>query len=86
MSRLVPDGRNESRLDRPGRAHPVGDSVELRHDVATRRGLEQRVTTRLWVLELLTGARGGRVRPGEGPADPRHRLVAPRLVVRDGPR
>ncbi|SEA46209.1 LacI family DNA-binding transcriptional regulator [Leifsonia sp. 21MFCrub1.1] len=37
------------------------------------------------VLELLTGAHGGRVRPGEDVADPRHRLVAPRLVVRDGP-
>jgi DNA-binding LacI/PurR family transcriptional regulator len=37
------------------------------------------------VLELLTGEHGGRVRPGEEVADPRHRLVTPRLVVRDGP-
>ncbi|WP_431247890.1 LacI family DNA-binding transcriptional regulator [Leifsonia xyli] len=37
------------------------------------------------VLELLTGAHGGRARSGEEVADPRHRLVAPRLVVRDGP-
>ena len=37
------------------------------------------------VLELLTGTHGGRVRPGEGLEDPRHRLVTPRLVVRDGP-
>jgi DNA-binding LacI/PurR family transcriptional regulator len=37
------------------------------------------------VLELLTGAHGGRVRAGEELADPRHRLVVPRLVVRDGP-
>ena len=37
------------------------------------------------VLELLTGEHGGRVRrPSEAP-DTRHRLVAPRLVVRDGP-
>ncbi|WP_374009398.1 LacI family DNA-binding transcriptional regulator [Leifsonia sp. LS-T14] len=37
------------------------------------------------VLELLTGAHGGKVRPGEELADPRHRLVTPRLVVRDRP-
>ena len=37
------------------------------------------------VLELLTGAHGGRVRPGEKLAGPRHRLVVPKLVVRDGP-
>lgn len=37
------------------------------------------------VLELLTGAHGGRVHPGSAVSDPRHRLVAPRLVVRDGP-
>lgn len=37
------------------------------------------------VLELLTGAHGGRVRGGVDLGDPRHRLVAPRLVVRDGP-
>jgi DNA-binding LacI/PurR family transcriptional regulator len=37
------------------------------------------------VLELLTGTHGGRVRPGSAADDPRHRLVAPRLVVRDGP-
>ncbi|ANF31757.1 transcriptional regulator [Leifsonia xyli] len=37
------------------------------------------------VLELLTGAHGGRVRTDEEVADPRHRLVAPRLVVREGP-
>lgn len=37
------------------------------------------------VLELLTGEHGGRVRRGDDVADPRHRLVAPRLVVRDGP-
>lgn len=37
------------------------------------------------VLELLTGAHGGRVRPGTEVTDPRHRLVAPRLVVREGP-
>ena len=37
------------------------------------------------VLELLTGAHGGQVRAGEDVADPRHRLVAPRLVVREGP-
>jgi hypothetical protein len=37
------------------------------------------------VLDLLTGEQGGRVRrPNEVP-DTRHRLVAPRLVVRDGP-
>lgn len=37
------------------------------------------------VLELLTGAHGGRVHPDAAVNDPRHRLVAPRLVVRDGP-
>ncbi|MFF1574595.1 LacI family DNA-binding transcriptional regulator [Leifsonia sp. NPDC058292] len=37
------------------------------------------------VLELLTGAHGGRVHPEAAVSDPRHRLVAPRLVVRDGP-
>jgi DNA-binding LacI/PurR family transcriptional regulator len=37
------------------------------------------------VLELLTGAHGGRVRPESAVSDPRHRLVAPRLVVREGP-
>ncbi|MFF1879555.1 LacI family DNA-binding transcriptional regulator [Leifsonia sp. NPDC058230] len=37
------------------------------------------------VLELLTGAHGGRMNPGAAITDPRHRLVAPRLVVRDGP-
>ncbi|MFJ3395114.1 LacI family DNA-binding transcriptional regulator [Leifsonia aquatica] len=37
------------------------------------------------VLELLTGAHGGRVRADDGVTDPRHRLVAPRLVVRGGP-
>ncbi|MBW8872999.1 MAG: LacI family DNA-binding transcriptional regulator [Leifsonia sp.] len=37
------------------------------------------------VLELLTGVHGGRVQPGGDVSDPRHRLVAPRLVVRDGP-
>lgn len=37
------------------------------------------------VLELLTGAHGGRVHPGSDVSDPRHRLVAPRLVVREGP-
>ena len=36
------------------------------------------------VLELLTGAHGGRVRPGAEVDDPRHRLVAPHLVVREG--
>ncbi|WP_348789098.1 LacI family DNA-binding transcriptional regulator [Leifsonia sp. NPDC080035] len=36
------------------------------------------------VLELLTGEHGGRVRPGSDVADARHRLVVPRLVVRDG--
>ncbi|HYI34488.1 MAG TPA: LacI family DNA-binding transcriptional regulator [Glaciibacter sp.] len=36
------------------------------------------------VLELLTGAHGGKVQRGGTPvSDPRHRLVAPRLVVRD---
>jgi DNA-binding LacI/PurR family transcriptional regulator len=36
------------------------------------------------ILELLTGAHGGRVsRDGEQVSDPRHRLIAPRLVVRD---
>lgn len=36
------------------------------------------------ILELLTGAHGGRVsRDGERVSDPRHRLIAPRLVVRD---
>jgi DNA-binding LacI/PurR family transcriptional regulator len=36
------------------------------------------------VLELLTGAHGGRVHSGSGAVDdPRHRLVQPRLVVRD---
>lgn len=38
------------------------------------------------VLELLTGAHGGRVRPGWEVDDPRHRLVAPRLVVREAER
>jgi DNA-binding LacI/PurR family transcriptional regulator len=37
------------------------------------------------VLELLTGAHGGRVRPADEVTDARHRLVAPRLVVREGP-
>jgi DNA-binding LacI/PurR family transcriptional regulator len=37
------------------------------------------------VLELLTGAHGGRVHPDAVVDDPRHRLVAPRLVVRDRP-
>ncbi|MGN6763508.1 MAG: LacI family DNA-binding transcriptional regulator [Leifsonia sp.] len=37
------------------------------------------------VLELLTGAHGGRVDAESDTSDPRHRLVAPRLVVRDGP-
>jgi DNA-binding LacI/PurR family transcriptional regulator len=37
------------------------------------------------VLELLTGAHGGRVHPDTAVDDPRHRLVVPRLVVRDGP-
>ena len=38
------------------------------------------------ILELLTGAHGGRVsRDGERVTDPRHRLIAPRLVVRDAP-
>lgn len=37
------------------------------------------------VLELLTGAHGGRVHPETAVDDPRHRLVAPRLVVRDEP-
>ncbi|MFF1632769.1 LacI family DNA-binding transcriptional regulator [Leifsonia sp. NPDC058248] len=37
------------------------------------------------VLELLTGAHGGKVDRNASIADPRHRLVAPRLVVRDGP-
>lgn len=37
------------------------------------------------VLELLTGEEGGRVRPASDVPDTRHRLVAPRLVVRDGP-
>ena len=37
------------------------------------------------VLELLTGVHGGRVTPGSDLSDPRHRLVAPRLVVRGGP-
>ncbi|MFJ8894727.1 LacI family DNA-binding transcriptional regulator [Leifsonia sp. NPDC102414] len=37
------------------------------------------------VLDLLTGTHGGRVHPGSATADPMHRLVAPRLVVRDGP-
>jgi DNA-binding LacI/PurR family transcriptional regulator len=36
------------------------------------------------VLELLTGAHGGRVHPDAEVTDPRHRLVAPRLVVREG--
>lgn len=35
------------------------------------------------VLELLTGAHGGRVQSGEAASDPRHRLVTPRLVLRD---
>jgi DNA-binding LacI/PurR family transcriptional regulator len=36
------------------------------------------------ILELLTGAHGGRLsRDGERVSDPRHRLIAPRLVVRD---
>ncbi len=36
------------------------------------------------VLELLTGAHGGRVHGGpDAVADPRHRLVKPRLVVRE---
>ncbi len=36
------------------------------------------------VLELLTGAHGGRVHSGsDAVADPRHRLVKPRLVVRE---
>jgi DNA-binding LacI/PurR family transcriptional regulator len=36
------------------------------------------------VLELLTGAHGGKVqRDGDPVPDPRHRLVSPRLVVRD---
>ena len=34
------------------------------------------------VLELLTGAHGGRVRSAVD--DPRHRLVTPQLVVREG--
>ncbi|WP_285115301.1 LacI family DNA-binding transcriptional regulator [Leifsonia sp. fls2-241-R2A-40a] len=37
------------------------------------------------VLDLLTGVHGGRVRPDGEVSDPRHRLVTPRLVVRDGP-
>lgn len=38
------------------------------------------------ILELLTGAHGGRVsRDGEQVSDPRHRLIAPHLVVRDAP-
>ncbi|WP_314148681.1 LacI family DNA-binding transcriptional regulator [uncultured Leifsonia sp.] len=36
------------------------------------------------VLDLLTGAHGGRVQPGAGVGDARHRLVVPHLVVRDG--
>ncbi|WP_295127301.1 LacI family DNA-binding transcriptional regulator [uncultured Leifsonia sp.] len=36
------------------------------------------------VLDLLTGVHGGKVRPESGIDDPRHRLVAPRLVVREG--
>jgi DNA-binding LacI/PurR family transcriptional regulator len=36
------------------------------------------------VLELLTGVHGGRVDPDAPVADPRHRLIAPRLVVRSG--
>lgn len=36
------------------------------------------------ILELLTGAHGGRLsRDGEHVSDPRHRLIAPRLIVRD---
>ncbi|WP_223692522.1 LacI family DNA-binding transcriptional regulator [Leifsonia poae] len=37
------------------------------------------------VLDLLTGAHGGRVTTETSASDPRHRMVAPRLVVRDGP-
>lgn len=37
------------------------------------------------VLDLLTGAHGGRVTHESPIDDPRHRLVAPHLVVRDGP-
>jgi DNA-binding LacI/PurR family transcriptional regulator len=37
------------------------------------------------VLELLTGVHGGRVHPGDEPTGPRHRLVAPRLIVRGAP-
>ncbi len=37
------------------------------------------------VLELLTGAHGGKVRADAQAHDPGHRLVAPRLVVREGP-
>jgi DNA-binding LacI/PurR family transcriptional regulator len=36
------------------------------------------------VLELLTGVHGGRVDPDAPVGDPRHRLIAPRLVVRSG--
>lgn len=36
------------------------------------------------VLELLTGAHGGKVRQESAVDDPRHRLVTPRLVVREG--
>jgi DNA-binding LacI/PurR family transcriptional regulator len=37
------------------------------------------------ILELLTGAHGGHVNTATTDADPRHRLVAPRLVVRESP-
>jgi DNA-binding LacI/PurR family transcriptional regulator len=37
------------------------------------------------VLDLLTGAHGGKMNTVAAATDPRHRLVAPRLVVRDGP-
>jgi hypothetical protein len=36
------------------------------------------------VLELLTGAHGGKLND-DTVTDPRHRLVKPRLVVRDVP-
>ena len=37
------------------------------------------------MLDLLTGAHGGKMNTIAAATDPRHRLVAPRLVVRDGP-